>query len=319
MARVGIGIDVAKDWLDVASTDGGEPWRVANSDKGVAQLVAQLDPGAVHRVVLEASGGYEAIALALLHATGFPVVCVQPSRARSYARAIGQFAKTDRIDAQVLAKMACRAVDDSTLWQPVDDHIADVRALVERRNQLVVRRDNDKKRRRTARHVVYADLDRAIAACDDAIRAVEDRINDLVADHSELAEDIAVLESVRGVGRLTAVAMRVLVPELGTLTREEVAALVGVAPMYRDSGRHTGRRFIRGGRDAARQALYMSALAATRWNPVIKARYAALVARGKQKKVALIACMRKLLIHLNSRMRSRRGQVGPPCTVPMST
>jgi len=148
------------------------------------------------------------------------------------------------------------------------------------------------------------------------VAELERRIDALVAANRRLAADVALLESVRGVGRLSAATLRVVVPELGTLTRQEVAALVGVAPMNRDSGGKIGRRYIRGGRDVARHALYMAALAATRWNPVIQARYAHLVATGKKPKVALVACMRKLLIHLNSLMR--RHLLGPPSAAVLS-
>jgi transposase len=167
-----------------------------------------------------------------------------------------------------------------------------------------------KKRLRFARAIIRADLERAVAALTVQVAELERRIDALVAEHHRLTAEVAVLESVRGVGRVSAATLRVAVPELGTLTRQAVAALVGVAPMNRDSGGKIGRRYIRGGRDGARHALYMAALAATRWNAVIKARYAHLVATGKKPKVALVACMRKLLIHLNSLMR--RHLLGPP-------
>jgi transposase len=310
MARAGVGIDVSKDWLDVAVTDGAAPWRVANSSEALNDLVAQLGAVEVHRVVLEASGGYETLALERLHAAGFAVVLVQPMRARHFARALGQYAKTDAIDAQVLARMALLAVEDAPLWEPVAEQIADLKALVDRRQQLLVLRDGEKKRLRFARPIVRADLERTVVALTAQVAELERRMDALVASNPRLTEDVALLESVRGVGRVSAATLRVLVPELGTLTRQEVAALVGVAPINRDSGGKTGRRYIRGGRDVARQALYMAALAATRWNTVIHARYAHLVAMGKKPKVALVACMRKLLIHLNSLMR--RHLLAPP-------
>jgi transposase len=313
MARVGIGIDVSKDWLDVAATDDANAWRVANSEDGCASLVAQLGSRHVHRVVLEASGGYESLAVERLHAGGLAVVLIQPLRARHFARALGQYAKTDAIDAQVLARMALLAVDDVPLWEPMATQLADLKALVERRQQLLTLRDGEKKRLRFARTIIRADLERAVAELTAQVAELERRINALVAAHRRLTDDVAVLESVRGVGRVTAATLRVAVPELGALTRQAVAALVGVAPMNRDSGGKSGRRYIRGGRDTARQALYMAALAATRWNAVIKARYAHLVANGKKPKVALVACMRKLIIHLNSLMRRHR--ILPPSAV----
>jgi transposase len=314
MARVGVGIDVSKDWLDVATTGTAAPWRVRNSAEGLRRLVAQLGALEVHRVVLEASGGYEGPALAQLHEAGMAVVLVQPIRARHFARALGQHAKTDAIDAHVLARMALLAVDAAPLWAPVADHVADLKALVARRQQLLALRDGEKKRLRFARAVVRADLERAVVVLTAEVAALEHRIDELVASSERLAAEVEILESVRGVGRVSAATLRVVIPELGTLTRQQVAALVGVAPMNRDSGGKSGRRFIQGGRAVARQALYMAALAAARWNTVIKARYAHLVAKGKKPKVALVACMRKLLIHLNSLMRNHLQ--GLPATVP---
>lgn len=311
MARAGVGIDVSKDWLDVATTANPEPWRVPNSAVGVTELIAQLGAVAVHRVVLEASGGYETDALERLHAARLPVVLVQPIRARHFARALGQYAKTDAIDARVLARMALLAVDEAPLWEPVAEQTADLKALIERRQHLLVLRDGEMKRLRGARAVVRGDLERAVAALTAQVADLEQRIDALLAAAPRLAGEIALLESVRGVGRISAATIRVVIPELGTLTRQQVAALVGVAPMNRDSGGKTGRRYIRGGRYAARQALYMAALAATRWNTVIRMRYGHLVAKGKKPKVALVACMRKLLIHLNSLMRGHQHRAMP--------
>lgn len=316
MASIGVGIDVSKDWLDVA-TSAAAPWRVPNTPEGLRQLLAQLQSLEVHRIVLEASGGYEVLALHALHGAGHAVVLVQPIRARHFARALGQYAKTDRIDAQVLAQMARLAVEEAPLWQPVEEHLADLKALVERRQQLLVQRDAEKKRLRFARDVVRPDLEQAVADLTRRVQDIEQRIDEQVAQNTRLTEEVAVLESVRGVGRISAATLRVLVPELGTLTRQQVAALVGVAPMNRDSGAKSGHRYIRGGRDSARQTLYMAALAATRWNSIIKAQYLHLVQRGKKPKVALVACMRKLLIHLNSRMRSYLQ--GPTIAVPSKT
>lgn len=309
MARAGVGIDVSKDWLDVDCTEVAAPWRVPNSAAGITQLVECLQGVAVHRIVLEASGGYETAALTQLHAAGFAVVLVQPIRARHFARALGQYAKTDAIDASVLARMALLAVEDTPLWEPTATQVADLKALVDRRQQLLALRDAEKKRLRFARAIVQAELQRAVADLTARVAELERQIDALVAANDRVAGDIAVLESVRGVGRVSAATLRAVLPELGLLTRQQVAALAGVAPLNRDSGGKIGRRYIRGGRDAARHTLYMAALAATRWNAVIRARYGHLIAKGKKPKVALVACMRKLLIHLNSLMRNR--WVGP--------
>lgn len=311
MARAGIGIDVSKAWLDVASTETAAAWRVPNASAGLEQLVAQLQGVHVHRIVLEASGGYERTALERLHEAGFAVVLVQPIRARHFARALGKYAKTDAIDAHVLARMALLAVDDVPLWAPVADAVADLKALVDRRQQLLAMRDAEKKRLRFARSIVRADLQATVLALSARIAALNHHIDTLLAASSALAEDVALLQSVRGVGRVSAATLRVFLPERGTLTRQQVAALVGIAPLNRDSGGKVGRRYIRGGRAVARHALYMAALAATRWNVVIQARYTHLVAKGKKPKVALVACMRKLLIHLNGLMRSHLARLEP--------
>jgi transposase len=303
---VGIGIDVAKGWLDVASSDGALSMRVGNDEPGLMELSKHLRRRRVARVVLEASGGYEAAALLALFHSGFVVVLVQPMRARHFAKGIGRRAKTDLIDANVLAEMALKGVDDVQPWRPAEDHVADLKAVVERRHQLLVLRDAEKKRLRLARSITRPSLEASIARLTLEVKELDEQIERLIESDGQLHEEINTLEQVQGVGRITAASIRVFVPELGALTRQEVAALVGVAPMNRDSGTKSGRRYIQGGRDAARRCLYMAALAATRWNPVIVAMYSRLVGRGKHAKVALVACMRKLLIHLNSRMRIQR-------------
>jgi len=316
MASNGVGIDVSKDWLDVAATHLAAPWRVPNGPKGWQELRTTLSAFEVHRVVLEASGGYEAAVLLELHTAGLPVVRVPPLRARHFARALGRRAKTDAIDALVLARMALVAVDTLPLWQPLEDHVADLKAVVERRHQVVVLRDAEKKRLRKARSVVRADLEASVARLSAQIVALDAQLEALVAESPALSEDLAELESVRGVGRVTAATLRVTVPELGTLNRGEVAALVGVAPMNRDSGHHQGRRYIQGGRTLARNCLYMAVLSAVRWNPVLREFYQRLLKRNKKPKAAMVACMRKLIIYLNSRMRNLRNR--PTESAPMS-
>lgn len=314
MASVGVGIDVSKDTLDVASSDGKVSLRVSNDAPGLAEVVAHLAELDVHRVVLEASGGYEREALQALFVAHLSVVLVQPIRARHFARALGRYAKTDAIDAAMLAKMALMATEEAPLWEPSEEAVADLKALVERRQQLLVWRDAEHKRLRLARSLVVTDLEASIQMLTTQVRDLETRIDQLLAQCPRLEAEVAVLQDVRGVGRISAATLRVLLPELGTLTRTEVAALAGVAPLNRDSGQASGHRYIHGGREDARNCLYMAALAASRWNPVIQAFYAHLVAKGKRKKVALVACMRKLLIHLNSRMRQHLQ--GPPNTAP---
>lgn len=302
---VGIGIDVAKAKVDVASSDGQLALEVPRTAEGLSGLCEALAEFEVHRVVLEASGGYEADVLAALHAAGLPVVLVQPVRARALAKGLGRRAKTDAIDAQVLAWMARFAVDGDPLWQPKPAELAELHGLVFRRKQLVDIIDAETKRRRGATTAARASIERLLAVLHEEKKEVERAINALVADIAEVAEAVAVLETPVGVGRVSATSLLVTMPELGRATRKEIAALAGVAPYNRDSGTQSGHRYIHGGRAAARKVLYMAALAGIRHhNPVLRPLYERLVARGKPKKVAIVACMRKLLIHLNSQMRS---------------
>jgi transposase len=300
---IGVGIDVSKETLDVATSDRTVTLHVTNDAEGFECIIAALRDVAVHRVLLEASGGYERGALIALFEAGLPVVLVQPVRARNFARALGRRAKTDPIDAAVLAMMAALVVDDVPLWAPTEDALADLEALVERRQNLIVVRDAERKRLRLARSIVRADIETLVTELTAKIADLERRIDEIIAEVTSLADDAKVLESVKGVGRISAATLLVSLPELGTLTRGEIAALAGVAPMNRDSGSWSGQRFIHGGRAQARNALYMMALTGTRWNPVIRERYAYLRSKGKKPKVALVACMRKLLIHLNGLMR----------------
>ena len=269
----------------------------------------QLAPLEPCGVVLEATGGFEMLVAGELELAGLPVSLVNPRQVRSFARAIGRLAKTDAIDAQVLAQFA------EVLKPPVrplpDEETRELRALVDRRRQLLVMVTSERNRLRNASR-------RVRPLIQEHIRWLKQQADDLDNDISELIrsspmwraqEDL--LRSVPGVGPVLSSTLLTHLPELGSLNRGQVAALVGVAPLNRDSGAFRGKRSIWGGRSAIRSALYMAALVATRHNPVIKAFYQHLCASGKAKKVALTACMRKLLTILNS-MLKHRTQWGPP-------
>lgn len=305
-SAVGIGIDISKDKVDVASSDGRLRRVVVRSAQGLTELASELSELDVHRVVLEASGGYERAVLDVLNASGLSVVMVQPRRARLLAQALGRRAKTDAIDAEVLAWMALHAVDADPLWKPLPETMERLRGLVFRRKQLVDFIDAEVKRKRAARSTAVGEsVERSLAFLRDEKRLIERQIDKVIADLDELREAVEALEDVKGVGRVTAATLLVTVPELGKLGRRPVAALVGVAPYNRDSGKSRGHRFIHGGRAAARKVLYMATLAAIRHgSEPLQRHYARLRARGKPAKVAIVACMRKLLIHLNSIMRS---------------
>jgi transposase len=300
---VSIGIDVSKARLDVASRPDGAAWQVANDAAGIATLVERARALGPAAVVLEATGGPERAATAALAAAGLPVAVVNPRQVRDFAKATGKLAKTDRLDAAVLAHFA-EAVRPAV--RPLPDAAA--RALadaVTRRQQLVEMLTAERNRlgslagrwrERAQAHVAWlrqelADLEAELA------RAIE-------ASPLWRARE-ALLRSVPGVGPVLARTLIAEVPELGTLDRKRVAALVGVAPLNRDSGSFRGRRGVWGGRARARGALYMGALVAARCNPVIRAFYRRLLAAGKPKKVALVACMHKLLRILNALLRSQ--------------
>jgi transposase len=299
---VGIGIDVSKDKVDVASTDGWSATYV-QTPEGLKELAQAVQARKPHRVVLEASGGYERGPLVALYAAGCPVVLLEPARARAFARSQRKRAKTDPIDARVLGQMALVGVEEDPLWEPLEANLAALRDLVLRRQAVLRIIDEETKRRANAPAAVLASITRVLEVVVSERRLLEKEIDALIASVVELKEKAEILEGVRGVGRTTAAVLLIAVPELGRLSRGSVASLVGLAPMNNESGTWTGKRRIQGGRVLARRALYMAALVATRHNPHIKAFYARLRAAGKPGKVALVACMRKLLIHLNNLVR----------------
>lgn len=301
--KVGIGIDVSKDKVDVASNDGS--WRAVYSTtiEGLTALAEAAVQRGPHRVVLEASGGYEQVVLTVLHDAGLPMVMVQPRRSRAYAAAIGILAKTDKIDAMVLALMAVSAVEKSPLWEPADVAVIELRRMLQRRQVLVELRDDERKRRRGATEASMASIERHLVFIKGEIALAENAIEDLITASEFLKMAATALQTTQGVGRVTATTLLAHVPELGHLNRQQIAMLVGVAPVNKESGRWTGVRTTQAGRKVPRNALYMAALVATRHNPTIRDFYARLLSHGKPKKVALVACMRKLLTHLNSIMR----------------
>lgn len=304
--RVFIGIDVSKDKIDVSCRGGVQiapVWK--RTKEALAELVRTLRALGDCRVVLEASGGYERAVLDALWTAGVEAFMVQPDRARHFAKSLGRYAKTDSIDAGVLAHMAEVAVEREQPWRPREDDVEQLRQLVHRRDHLVAHIDAETKRLRAANMTaVRQSIERVLEVLREERTAFEDRIQKLGERSERLAPKLEALTSVSGVGLITAAVLIAEVPELGTLGRNQVAALVGVAPMTRESGKWSGHRFTIGGRTRARCALYMAALAAIRWNDHLRAFYARLVARGKLKKVALVAVMRKMLIHLNSNLRA---------------
>lgn len=297
-----VGIDVSKGRLDVGAGAHGESWSVNNDLAGLGSLKDKLSQLHPSLIVLESTGGFESLALAELYAAGFQVARVNPGRVREFAKSIGQLAKTDRLDAHLLARFA-EAVhpEPSLLPTEAEQQLA---ALVNRRRQLLEMQVAEQNRLATAPKQVRTLIREHLDWLKAAIRKLDRELDDFVQASPLWKEKGDLLRSVPGVGNVTAFTLLAELPELGRLDRKEIAALVGVAPMNHDSGRYSGKRHIHGGRSSVRNILYMATLAATRFNPVIKEFYQRLLKAGKLKKVALVACMRKLLTILNAILRS---------------
>lgn len=297
-----VGIDVSKETLDVAVGSSGEVLQVTNDEAGHSELRARLATVSPRLVVLEASGGYEAIVAGALWEAGFQVAVVNPRQVRDFARGMGKLAKTDRIDARVLALFGEKVPLE--VRAPVDAEAKELQGMVLRRRQLVEMLTMEKNRRGLVpAGRARKSLDKHIAWLEEAVRRANDDIDETVRKSPLWREQEDLLRSFKGIGPVSARTILVELPELGMLTRRKIAALVGVAPFNRDSGKFRGKRMIAGGRAHVRTVLYMAAVTATRSNPVIRAMYQRLLAAGKAKKVALIACLRKLLTILGAMMR----------------
>ncbi len=303
MDSIVIGIDVSKDQLDVATPDGARQW--PNAPDGHRQLVEQLAKWPLEAIVLEATGGYERPVVAELAAAGLPVVVVNPRQVRDFARATGQLAKTDAIDAKILAQFG-QAVHPEQRPLPSEKQL-ELQQQLARRRQLVGMLTAEKNRSQQATdRLVRKTIDAVVRTLAEQIKQLDDQLQRTIEETPAWREKENLLRSVPGVGPQTALALLANLPELGTCSRQQIAALVGVAPLNRDSGRHRGKRVTWGGRASVRSALYMATLVAVRHNPVICAHYEHLQNVGKRKKVALVACMRKLLCMLNAILREQK-------------
>lgn len=298
------GIDVSKRYLDLALWGETRAWRFSNDAEGIQALTERLMRRSPTRIALEATGGYEQAAARRLNQAGLPVAIVSPRRVRDFARAKGLLAKTDRLDAHNLAHFAQTVRPHP---QPiVSDAQRLLAGLVSRRRQLLRMLTAERNRRRNALPEVRAHLETHIAWLQQSLRELDVEIERALESDEALHANAELLCSAPAVGTTTAAALLAECPELGTLDRKKIAALVGVAPMNKDSGGKSGRRRIQGGRAPLRSSLYMAALSASRFNPEIRDFYQRLVAQGKEKKLALAACMRKLLTMLNAMMRDNQ-------------
>jgi transposase len=299
------GIDVAKAELVVSVLPSAERFTVANDERGVHTLVQRLRAMTLQLIVLEATGGYELLAVAAL-AAALPIIVVNPRQVRDFAKATGQLAKTDRIDADILARFA--DVVRPTLRAIPDDHARELDALLTRRRQLLEMLQAERNRTGQVfgkgQRLVKKSLKAHIPSLERELRIPDTDLGEMVNESPAWRERDELYQSVSGVGPVMSRTLLADLPELGHLSRREIAKLVGVAPLSRDSGTMRGRRFIQGGRTTVRAVLYMAALVATKRNAIIRAFYQRLLAAGKPKKLALVACMRKLLTMLNTIART---------------
>ena len=292
-----VGIDVSKDCLDVAVRPTGEAWQVSHDSRGINDLVERLGELAPQLVVLEATGGMEMALAGELAASKLAIAVVNPRHVRDFARAAGKLAKTDALDAQVLAHFA-EAMRPASRPLP-DDASQELRALMARRRQLVEMITAEKNRLRTAAPRIRPKVQEHIRWLEESLVDLDRDMGDFMRSSPMWRDKDQLLRSTPGVGPVLSMTLLSDLPELGALNRGEIAALVGVAPFNRDSGALRGKRTVWGGRRQVRAALYMAALVATRYNPVLRDFYQRLCEAGKPKKVALTACMRKLLTILN--------------------
>jgi transposase len=299
-----VGIDVGKRFVDLAFDGNEEVTRYENGDEGIEKILKALAGRSVGLVVLEATGGYERQILASLLGAGIPAVSVNPRQVRDFAKALGKLEKTDKIDAQVIARFA--AVVRPKVRPRVPAELDEVLQWLSRRRQLVEMLVAEKNRAQQARGGVLANIRQHIEWLKKCIRDTEKDLKGLLKDAPEWDAQIQLLDDQKGIARLSALTLTSGIPELGTLNRKKIAKLIGIAPLCRDSGTMKGRRTCWGGRPAIRACLYMATLSAVRHHPQIKAFYKRLRAAGKLRKVAIVACMRKYLTILNALIRDQR-------------
>lgn len=299
-----VGIDVSKDRFDLAVLGQKQITQEANTKTGIAELVKKMQELNPKLIVVEATGGYEEALVLALYAAGLPVALVSPQRVRQYAKARGLLAKTDGIDAQNLAEYGKNI--EPRLFVAKSEEGRRLSALVGRRKQLGDMLKSEKNRLRTAYLEMKGSIQTVIACLKTEIKRLDGEIRKFMKEHEDFKEQEKLLRSAKSVGPVVAATLLADLPELGKLDRKQIAALVGVAPMNQDSGKKRGYRKTKGGRPEVRSVLYMAALSGIRYNPVIKAQYQQLVKRGKEKKVAITACMRKMLTILNAMMRDQK-------------
>jgi transposase len=301
--EVFVGIDVSKEKLDVAVRPSGELMSFSNDEDGISVMVDFIKPFSPLLIVFEATGGLETASVGMLAAKGLPVVVINPRQVRDFAKATGRLAKTDAIDAHVIARFG-EAVRPEV--RPLkDEETKRLAALITRRRQIVEMITAEKNRLSRTTPWTFKDIKNHVAWLEKCLKKADKNLNDLLRKSPVWREKDDILQSTPGVGPVLSMTLLSNLPELGALNRKQIAALVGVAPLNRDSGSFRGKRMIWGGRASIRSVLYMSVTCAIRFNPVIKKFYQRLRDAGKLHKVAMTACMRKLLVILNTMIKNR--------------
>lgn len=296
-----VGIDVSKATLDVYLRPMGKALKVANTESEISILVEQLKAYNLKLIVLEATGGLETELIIQLQAQELPVALINPRQGRDFAKATGRLAKTDAIDAQILAHFG------EAMKPPVlaieSEQARQLSELISRRRQLVEMQTAEKNRRSRSRGKALADIEAHLDYLDKRLEQINSDIEQLTQNNNQLIAKVNLLKTTPGIGQVISTTLVSELPELGQLTAKQISRLVGVAPMNHDSGQHKGKRMIQGGRGHLRASLYMGAVVAIRHNPIIRDFYTRLVERGKAKKLALTACVHKMLVILNAMVR----------------
>ena len=300
---VNVGVDVGKTSLDIVIHEKQLHWQEDNTEAGIKRILKRLSYYRVERLVMEATGRYEFNLAEAAYNKGLPVCIAKPLSVRRYAGAVDQLAKTDKIDAAIIAEYG--AVCKPRVSPQKSKNLIAIKNLLVRRRQLVNLRTQEMNRKNIMGKALEVSCKRIIRTLDTEIVRMEKQLSQHVEQQSEWSEKHSLLKSAPGVGDTLIYTLLADLPELGTLNNREISKLVGVAPINRDSGRKRGKRRIQGGRAAIRTVLYMATLSATQCNPVIKAFYKKLVAQGKHKKVALTACMRKFITILNTMVKNK--------------
>ncbi|WP_206075658.1 IS110 family transposase [Marinobacter sp. NP-4(2019)] len=300
---VNVGVDVGKANLDIALHPSGQFYTIPNTEAHIRRFVRILKNYEIERIVVEASGRHEHVLVQACHQAGLPIIIVNPISVRRYAQAIGVLAKTDRIDAKVIAQYAATLKPE---FKPIPDKTSQkIRDLLIRRTQLLEMSTMEKNRLQILPKSLHRSIKSLLKMLQNQIEAVTRQIEQEVAKVDHWRTKMEIMTSVPGVGKVLAYTFLSELPELGSLNRKEIAALVGVAPINRDSGKLNGKRRIRGGRHRVRTVMFMAMLSSIQCNPVFKRFYERLKAQGKTPKVALIACMRKMIVVLNTMIKNQ--------------